>query len=461
MNAPIVEAVSQILREKNIDKDVFHEIIEGVFLSMIKKKYGSADNFNVIFNLEKGDIEIFCEKTIVDDDDLTDPVTQIPLSRALTLDPDLDIDDTYAELVPLNDFGRRLVTSARQNLTQKIKEIEKENVFAEFSARLGEVLSGEIHQINRREIRVNLDRHDAILPKNEQIYNEKYVRGKGIRAIIKEVRRTTKDPEIIISRADSMFVRRLFELEVPEIFDNIIEIKGIVREPGDRTKIAVMSHDKRIDPVGACVGMKGVRIQAVVRELNNEKIDIVHWSPDAEIYIKRSMAPVTPLLVMVDEDTKTASVVVPDDQIQFAIGRRGQNIRLASQLTGYQIEPIKESDYLAPEELSVAEVSELSEEIKEKLNTAGFETAEAVLDAGAETLLEIEGMDQETVSHILNVLGGYFEESNDKDSERPVDAKGETPHEMRAAAEPEPAHEQESESSPGAAESEGERGHTA
>jgi N utilization substance protein A len=411
MNAPIVEAVGQILRDKNIDRDVFQEIIEGVFLSMIKKKYGSADNFDVIFNLEKGDIEIFCEKIVVDDDDLTDPVTQIPLSRALKIDEDLDIGDTYAELVPINDFGRRLVTSARQNLTQKIKEIEKENIYKEFSSRIGEVVSGEIHQINRREIRVNLDHHDAILPKAEQIYNEKYVRGKTIRAMIKEVNRTTKEPEIVLSRADPSFVKRLFELEVPEIFDNIIEIKGIAREPGDRTKIAVLSHDKRIDPVGACVGMKGVRIQAVVRELNNEKIDIVHWSLDPEMFIKRAMAPVTPLLVILDEENRSATTVVPDDQIQFAIGRRGQNVRLASQLTGYQIEPIKESEYLAPEELLVAEVEELDDEAKTLLAAAGYETAEAVLDAGLEKLQEIEGLDEMTARRILEVLNMYFEES--------------------------------------------------
>ena len=419
MNTPIVEAVTQILRDKNIDRDVFQEIIESVFLSMIKKKYGSADNFEVIFNLEKGDIEIFCEKTVVEDDDLTDPVTQIPLSRAETIDADLDIGDTYAELVAVDDFGRRLVTSARQNLTQKIKEIEKENTYKEFSTRIGEVISGEIHQINRREIRVNLDRHDAILPKAEQIYNEKYVRGKAIRAMIKEVNRTTKEPEIVLSRADAAFVRRLFELEVPEIFDNIIEIKSIAREPGDRTKIAVMSHDKRIDPVGACVGMKGVRIQAVVRELNNEKIDIVHWNPDAEIFIKRAMAPVTPLLVMVDEESKSATAVVPDDQIQFAIGRRGQNVRLASQLTGYQIEPIKESEYLAPEELLVSEVEELEDELKEKLATAGYDTAESVLDSGRDVLLETEGLSEADVDRILQVLNMYYTESEADRAEEP------------------------------------------
>lgn len=409
MNASIAEAVSQIVRDKSIERDAFQDIIESVFLAMIKKKYGNSDNFDVIFNLDKGDIEIFCEKMVVDDDDLEDNVTQIPLSRAVKIDPDLEIGETYAEMVDINEFGRRLVTSARQNLTQKIKEIEKENVYQEFSARIGEVVTCEIHQINRREIRVNLDRHEARLPKSEQIYNEKYIRGKTLRAIITEVNRTTKDPEIILSRASPAFVRRLFELEVPEIFDNIIEIVNIAREPGDRTKIAVSSHDKRIDPVGACVGMKGVRIQAVVRELNNEKIDIVHWSSDPEIVIKRAMAPVTPLLVVVDRENRSATAVVPDDQIQFAIGRRGQNVRLASQLTGYQIEPIKESEYLAPEELSIEEIEELEDATKALLIGAGYETAESVLDAGPEKLAEIEGLEGEEIERVLAVLNGYFE----------------------------------------------------
>ncbi len=202
------------------------------------------------------------------------------------------------------------------------------------------------------------------MPKSEQVYNEKYVRGKAIRGIIKEVRRTTKDPEVIISRADPSFVTRLFELEVPEIFDNIIEVMGTAREAGDRTKIAVRSHDKRIDPVGACVGMKGIRIQAVVRELGGEKIDIIHWSADPEIYVKRAMSPATPLLVVYDQESHAATVVVPDDQIQFAIGKRGQNLRLAAELTNIPIEPIKESEYLAPEPLQIWEVRELDDDTK-------------------------------------------------------------------------------------------------
>ncbi|NUO18240.1 transcription termination factor NusA [bacterium] len=419
MNSPIVEAIGQILQDKSIDRDAFREIIEGVFHAMIKKKYGNAENFDVIFNIDKGDIEIFCEKEIVDDDDVTDPVTQMPLSRALKIDEDLDIGDTYAELVNIEEFGRRLVMTARQNLTQKIREIEKENIFTEFSSRIGEIVTGEIHQINRKEIRVHLDRYEAIMPKSEQVYNEKYVRGKSVRGIIKEVRRTTKDPEVIISRSAPGFVTRLFELEVPEIFDNIIEIMGVSREAGDRTKIAVRSHDKRIDPVGACVGMKGIRIQAVVRELGGEKIDIIHWSADPEIYVKRAMSPATPLLVVYDQESHTATVVVPDDQIQFAIGKRGQNLRLASELTGIPIEPIKESEYLAPEPLSISEVSELDDETKSRLIEAGFESADDILDAGDLKVMEATKFELGRVREIMNILNTYFV----TDEDLPVDDK--------------------------------------
>ena len=413
MNAAIVEAISQIIREKKIEREVFQEIIQGVFLAMVKKKYGASDNFDVIFNLDKGDIEIFCEKVVVLDEEFEDEVTQIPLSRAQEIDEDLEVGETYAEQVDYNAFGRRLVTSARQNLTQKIKEIEKENLYQEFSGRIGEVVSGDIRQINRREIRLNVDRTEVLLPKSEQVYNERYRRGETIRAIVKEVNRTTKEPEIIVSRADPAFVRRLFELEVPEIYDNIIEIKGIAREPGDRTKVAVASNDRRIDPVGACVGMKGVRIQAVVRELNNEKIDAIHWHPDPETFIKRSMAPATPLMVIVDEEVRRATAIVPDDMIQFAIGRKGQNIRLASQLTGYQIEPIKESEYSAAAELAIEEVEGLEPQVTELLKGAGLITADAVLDVGRERLMEIPGIGEERADEILALIESYFEETDE------------------------------------------------
>jgi len=415
MNPAIVEAISQIIREKKIEREVFQDIIRNIFLAMIKKKYGTSDNFDVIFNLDKGDIEIFCEKTVVLDENFEDEVTQIPLSRAKEIDEDLEEGETFAEQIDYNTFGRRLVTSARQNLTQKIKEIEKENLYQEFSSRLGEIVSGEIRQINRREIRINVDRTEVLLPKAEQVYSEKYRRGDTLRAIIKEVNRTTKEPDIIVSRADISFVRRLFELEVPEIYDNIIEIRGIAREPGDRTKIAVASNDKRIDPVGACVGMKGVRIQAIVREMNNEKIDVVHWHPDTETFIKRAMAPATPLMILLDASARRATAIVPDDMIQFAIGRKGQNVRLASQLTGYQIEPIKESEYSAAAELAIEEVDGLSPEVVAILKEAGLETADAVLDAGRDHLMEIPGIGEERADEILALLESFFEEMDESE----------------------------------------------
>jgi N utilization substance protein A len=409
MNYAIVEAIQQLIRDRNIDREVFQELIESVFLAIIKKKFGSTENFDVIFNLDKGDIEIYCEKTVVPDGELADPVLQIELSKAQEFDPEMELGEVFVEIIDYRQFGRRLITSAKQNLAQKIKEIEKENIFTEYSDRVGEIIIGEVHQINRREIRLYQDKVEVIMPRQEQIYSERYRRGDSVRAIVKSVERTSKDPEIIVSRADPKFVKRLFELEVPEIYDGIIEIKNIAREPGDRTKIAVISNDKRIDPVGACVGMKGIRIQAIVRELNNEKIDIIHWSPDSETYIKRALSPVTPASVTIDPETKHATVVISDDQMSMAIGRHGQNIRLASVITGYDIEPIKESEFFV-DELDLDEVEGLSSAVVAKLREAGLQSAEDVLDAGKDKLMEIKGVGEKTAEKILETVGAYFEE---------------------------------------------------
>lgn len=409
MNYAIVEAIQQLIRDRNIDREVFQEIIESVFLAIIKKRYGSTENFDVIFNLDKGDIEIYCEKTVVPDGELTDPVLQIELSKAQEFDPDMDVGEIFVEIIDYRQFGRRLITSAKQNLAQKIKEIEKENIFNEYSDRVGEIIIGEVHQINRKEIRLYQERVEVIMPRQEQIYSERYRRGDSVRAIVKSVERTSKDPEIIVSRADPAFVKRLFELEVPEIYDGIIEIKNIAREPGDRTKIAVLSNDKRIDPVGACVGMKGIRIQAIVRELNNEKIDIIHWSPDPETFVKRALSPVVPVSVNFDEAARHATVVILDDQMSMAIGRHGQNIRLASAITGYDIEPVKESEFFV-DELDLTEVEGLSPSIVAKLKEVGLQSAEDVLDAGKDKLLEIKGIGEKTADKILETVGAYFEE---------------------------------------------------
>jgi N utilization substance protein A len=411
MNHEIVDAISHLIRERHMEKQTFQEIIESVFLSILKKKYGNADNFDVIFNLEKGDIEIYCEKEIVENGAVENPITQIALSDARKVDPDFEVGEEFVEIIDYRTFGRRLVTAAKQNLAQKIKEVEKDNVFREFSDRIGEIIMGDIHQVNRHEIRINVDKTEVVMPREEAIYNERYRRGDTVRAIIKSVSRTNKEPQIIVSRSDLSFIRRLFELEVPEIFDGIVEIRKIVREPGDRTKIAVESNDKRIDPVGACVGLKGVRIQAIVRELNNEKIDIIHWSTDRSLLIHRALAPVTPLELITDEENKRIIAVIPDDQMSMAIGRKGQNIRLASAMVGITIEPIKESEFYEEEELKLDDIEALAPEIREKLKEAGYANAEQILDAGKDKLMEIPGLDEETAQKILETLSVYYEES--------------------------------------------------
>lgn len=410
MNHEIVDAISQLIREKHIEKHTFQEIIESVFLSILKKKYGSSDNFDVIFNLDKGDIEIYCEKQIVEDGAVENPIMQISLSDAQKIDPDFEIGEDFVEIIDYKTFGRRLITAAKQNLSQKIKEVEKDNVFREFTDRIGEIILGDIHQINRQEIRINVDKTEVIMPREEAIYNERCRRGDTIRAIIKSVTRTPKETQIVVSRVDISFVRRLFELEVPEIYDGIVEIRKIVREPGDRTKIAVESNDKRIDPVGACVGLKGVRIQAIVRELNNEKIDIIHWTDDRSLLIHRALSPVTPLELIPDEENKRIIAVVPDEQMSMAIGRKGQNIRLASELVGIMLEPIKESEFYEEEELPLEEVEGLTSSLLEKLKNAGYKSAEQILDGGREKLLQVHGIGETTAGKILDLLTAYYEE---------------------------------------------------
>ena len=410
MKHEIVDAVTQLLRDKGIEKEVFQEIIESVFLSMIKKKYGHSDNFSIIFNLDKGDIEIQSYKTIVDDDKVTDPSLEISLSEALTYDPEAELGEETMVMIDYDkEFGRRIITSAKQYLMQRIREIEKENLYQEFNNRIGEVVIGDVHQITRSEIRLNIDKTEVIMPRSEQVYNERYRRGETVKAIILKVNRTTKDPEIIVSRRDVKFVKRLFELEVPEIFDGIVEIKATAREAGDRTKIAVTSNDKRIDPIGACVGMKGVRIQAIVKELNREKIDIIQWTNEPELMIRRALAPVIPLELVSLQGGNKVLAIIQDEQIAQAIGKRGQNIRLASQLTGMDIEPVKSSEYYQ-EELDLDEVVELTLEQHEILKKAGYKSAEEVLNGGKQSLIEMTELSDEAAAQILEILGNYFEE---------------------------------------------------
>ncbi len=408
MKSEIVEAFNQIVKDKNIEKELLSSILESIMYSVVKKKYGNADNFNIFVSMDKGEIEICQSKTIVET--VEDENLEIDLETARKVEPDLDIGDEFLEIVDPSSFGRRLIISAKQNLNQKIKEAEKDVIFEDFQNRAGEIIIGDIRQANRNEIYLNVEKIEVVLPRREQIYNEKYRRGDHLRVLIKEVNRTSRGPEIIVSRADPNFLIRLFELEVPEIYDGIIEIKGIAREAGDRTKIAVYSNDRRIDAVGACVGMKGVRIQSIVRELNDEKIDIINWSSEPEIYIARALSPAKPVKVIIDEANKKAVAVISDHQMSLAIGKGGQNKRLASKLTDYEIDTIKESDYFemmaeeAAEAIDLADIKELSPSVISKLNSGGYETMKDILDADKEDLLKIHGIGPKTVDQIFEII---------------------------------------------------------
>jgi N utilization substance protein A len=408
MKSEIVEAFNQIVKDKNIEKDLLSSILENIMYSIVKKKYGTTENFNIFVSMDKGEIEIHQSKIIVDN--VQDENLEIDLETARKVEPDLEIGDEFLEIIDPSSFGRRLIISAKQNLNQKIKEAEKDVIFEEFQNRVGEIIIGDIRQINRNEIYLNVEQIEVILPKKEQIYNEKYRRGDHVRVLIKDVNRSNRGPEIIVSRADPSFLIRLFELEVPEIYDGIIEIKGIAREAGDRTKIAVYSNDKRIDAVGACVGMKGIRIQSIVRELNDEKIDIINWSIESEIFIARALSPAKPIKVIIDEDSQKAAAIIPDNQISLAIGKGGQNKRLASKLTGFEIDTIKESDYSqmiaeeTEEEIEIADIKELSLSIINKLISSGYETVNDILEADKEALLKIHGIGPKTVEQIYQAI---------------------------------------------------------
>jgi len=417
MKSDIIEAFSGIVKEKNIDKDLLSSIVENIMYSVIKKKYGTTDNFDVFVNMDKGEIEISQLKTIVEK--VTDKNIEIDLESAQKVEPDLEIGDEFLDIINPASFGRRLIISAKQNLNQKIKEAEKDIIFDEFKNRVGEIVAGDIRQMSRNEIYLNIEGVEIVLPKREQIYNERYHRGDHLRVLIKDVVRSHRGPEIIVSRSDADFLIRLFEIEVPEIEDGIIEIKGISREAGDRTKIAVYSNDKRIDAVGACVGMKGVRIQSIVKELNNEKIDIINWSSEPEIYIARAISPAKPVKVIIDNHK--AIVIVSDEQMSLAIGRGGQNKRLTSKLTGFEIETVKESEYseMVSEEvlddLDVVELEELGKSVINKLISSGYETVDDIVQAGKDNIGKINGIGPKTVDKIFELIDTLYEEEDDDD----------------------------------------------
>ena len=416
----LVSSFAEIAREKDIDRDTLQLIVEDVIKAMIRKRYGADDAFEIILNPDHGDIQILHVREVVDNYDLQDPVTQIELSNAKKIDEDFEVEDEVASEVDIADFGRRAVLTARQTFRQRIRDIEKENIYVEYSDLIGEVVVGEVYQVRRREVLVIHNRVELVLPREEQIFRDRYRKGDMLRAVVKEVRRDAgANPQVIISRADPLFMERLFELEVPEIDEGIVEVKKIVREPGDRAKVAVVSHDERIDPVGACVGLKGNRIHAIVRELSNENIDVLQWTDDVHQMIKRALSPANPISVTLNDDLDPprAKVVVRADEVSQAIGRGGINIRLASQMSGYEIDVYREIP-ADEEDIDIGEFGdEFSQETIQKLRDIGCDTAKAVLELSIDELIRRSGLEPEVAQKVVASIKTEFADETEQEFE--------------------------------------------
>jgi N utilization substance protein A len=406
----LVESFAEFARSKNIDRATLMGVLEEVFRTMIRKKFGSDDNFDVIINVDKGDIQAFREREIVEDGEVEDEATQISLSEALTMDEDVEIGEQMADEVKFLDFGRKMVQTAKQTLTQKVRDLEKQVIFEKYKELIGEIIVGEVYQIWRNEIMVIHEGNELLLPKNEQIPKDRFRKGDTIRAVIIDVDQRNGNPHCIISRASGLFLEKLFEQEVPEIYDGLITIKGIVREPGERAKVAVESYDDRIDPVGACVGMKGSRIHGIVRELRNENIDVINYTSNDQLYIQRALSPAKISTIKLDEGSKKAQVFLKPDQVSLAIGKSGQNIKLASRLTGYEIDVFREMEH-DEEDVDLDEFSdEIDEWVINELKAIGCDTAKAVLELSVDDLERRTDLDRETIMEVMAILEAEFED---------------------------------------------------
>jgi N utilization substance protein A len=410
----LISSFSDFARDKNIDKPTMISVLEEVFRTMIRKKFGSDENFNVIINPESGDLEMWRTREIVDDnsEDIWD-FDKIPLAEAKLIEPDFEIGEEVAELIRLEDFGRRVVQTARQTLIQKIKDIEKESLYDKYKDLVGELVTSEVYQILGRElILLDNDDNELILPKTEMISKDRFKKGETIRAIIHKVEMANGTPRIILSRISPVFLERLFEQEIPEIYDGTISIRKIVREPGERAKVAVESYDDRIDPVGACVGMKGSRIHGIVRELQNENIDVINFTENLELLVARTLSPAKLNSMTIDKERRRISVFLNSDQVSMAIGRGGQNIKLAGKLVGYEIDVFRDvpKDELDDEDVELSEFSnEIEAWVLEELHKIGLDTAKQVLALSKEELERRTELEEETIEDILAILRSEFE----------------------------------------------------
>ncbi|PIB36623.1 transcription termination/antitermination protein NusA [Reichenbachiella sp. 5M10] len=409
----LIESFSDFAKSKNVDRPTMIRILEDVFKTMIRKKFEYDDNFDIIINADKGDLEIWRFREIVDDnsEDIWDH-DKISLSEAKKIEPDFEIGEEVAEEVKLIDFGRRMVMTARQTLIQKVKDLEKDILFQKYKDLVGEIIVGEVYQVLGREVLlIDGEGNELTVPKSEQINKDRYRKGDSVRAIVDRVEINNGNPRIILSRISPTFLERLFESEVPEVYDGLITIKKVVREPGERAKVAVESYDDRIDPVGACVGMKGSRIHSIVRELQNENIDVINYTENLDLYIARALSPAKITSIKIEEESKRVSVYLKPDQVSLAIGKGGQNIKLASRLVDMEIDVFRELDGQEDEDVALNEFSdEIEDWVLEELRKIGLDTAKSVLNLSIEELQRRTDLEEETIQAVLDILKQEFEQ---------------------------------------------------
>ncbi len=409
-NQAIIESFAEFKDEKNIDRVTLMAILEDALRNQLRKKYGSDDNFDIIVNPDKGDLEIWRNRVIVADGDVEDENTEIELSQAIKIEPDFEVGEEVSEELKLIDQGRRFVLAFRQNLVQKIQEHDNGIIYKKYKDLEGEILTGEVHHVRPRAVIIyDDDQNELILPKDQQIPRDFFRKGDTIRAVVRDVDLRGTKPVVILSRTDERFLEKLFEQEIPEVFDGLITVKKVVREPGDKAKVAVESYDDRIDPVGACVGMKGSRIHGIVRELGNENIDVINYTNNDQLLIQRALSPAKISSIQLDTDNSRADVYLKPDQVSLAIGKRGLNIKLAGQLTGYEIDVYRDVD-----EDEDVELTEFSDEIEDwviqAFKSIGCDTAKSVLELSVEELLSRTDLEEETIEEVRSILRAEFEE---------------------------------------------------
>ena len=406
----LVESFLEFKELKNIDRTTMQHVLEDVFRAMLKKKFNTDEHIDVIVNIDKGDVQIFVNKEIVADGEVEDPNTEIAYSDATKIEPDFEIGEEMTEEFTFGDFGRRNILSLRQNLISRIMELEKDNLYKVYKEKIGEIVTGEVYQVWKKEIMVLDDEgNELLLPKSEQIPSDYFKKGETIRAVVAKVDMRNSNPVIILSRTAPEFLERLFELEVPEVFDGLITIKRIVREPGERAKVAVESYDDRVDPVGACVGMKGSRIHGIVRELKNENIDVINYTNNPQLFITRALSPAKITSVEINEEEKRAKVYLKPDQVSLAIGRGGHNIKLAGRLSGYELDVYRDGEV----DVEDVDLEEFADEIEgwiiDELKAVGCDSAKSVLELGVDDLVKRTDLEQVTVEEVFRILRAEFD----------------------------------------------------